>query len=347
MSVASMVAWRLANAGGHGSSSGISVHVEVKRGPDAIFGDGPYPRTLDKFIGQPLAKEQLASAMLSAAKRGAPMEHTLLASGYPGIGKTALAKIVAATLKVGYVEVGGTVTVKDIRPVLHVMQDHDVLFIDEIHRLVSQGKRNAEWLLQLLQDGVLALPTGVERAPRITVIGATTDAQKLPETILGRFPIQPILEPYNAGEAFAICLQTAERLETNVTREQAIRVSEAANYNPRAMDRILRAVRNIQVAGLETDDIVARALVWTGLSSDGLTAMAQDYLMLMYGYGGTAGQATMKAALNEIAIDMTEKLLIQKGFIVVTPRGRELTKLGVSRAQALLDSNHPEGEGVQ
>lgn len=339
-----MLAWRLSRAGQGGFAGGTRTHVEIKRGEEAIFGDGPYPHKLSEFIGQDVAKEQLMTSMLSARRREAPMDHTLLASGYPGIGKTALAKIIANMLNVGYAEVGGTVTVKDIRPILHSMEDHDVLFIDEIHRMVSSGKRNAEWLLQVLQDGVLALPTGTERIPRITVIAATTDAQKLPETILSRFPIQPTLEPYTLAQAVEITKVTARKLEVTLDPGQHHRVAAAANYNPRMIGRILRVMRDMQVAGLQTEDMVAHALDWTGVTSDGLTRIAQDYTMLLYGYGGTAGVATLKAALNEAALDLTEKLLIQKGFIVVTPKGRELTKLGVARAEALLESNPEEPE---
>jgi len=334
-----MVAWRLARSGGMGQRT---AHVEVKRGADAIFSTEPYPRTFDEFIGQPIAKDLLLTSMLSARVRQEPLDHCLFASGYPGIGKTALAKLVAATLEVGYVEVGGTVTVKDIRPVLHAMQDHDVLFIDEIHRLVAGGKRNIEWMLQLLQDGVLALPSGTERVPRITVIGATTDDQKLPQTILERFPIQPPLVPYSKIEAFAIARSTAGRLGAHLAPAQLDEVTAAANCNPRVIGRLLKTIRDIQVANLECQDIVEKALTFTGLSDDGLTCLSQDYLMLLYGYGGTAGIGTMRAALNTERLDQTERLLIQKGLIAITGKGRELTVLGSTRAQALLDANPSE-----
>lgn len=340
MSVASMLAWRLARSGGIGH--GTQAPVEIKRGADAIFGDGPYPRRLSEFVGQEDAKAQLMTAMMAAAQREEPLDHVLLASGYPGIGKTALAKIVANMLNVGYAEVGGTVTLKDIRPVLHAMQDHDVLFIDEIHRMVSSGKRNAEWLLQVLQDGVLALPTGVERIAKITIIGATTDAQKLPETILSRFPIQPILEPYSTPEATAIAKGMATRLELTLSPQELHRVAEAANRNPRTVSRILKRLRDITAAKPDVEDRIALALSWTGVTEDGLTRQSADYMMVIYGYGGVAGVSTMKAALNEIALEHTEKLLIQKGFVVVTPKGRELTRLGIVRAEALLKDNPAE-----
>ena len=335
-----MLAWRLARGGGIGH--GTQAPVEIKRGADAIFGTGPYPRKLSEFVGQDAAKAQLMTAMMSAAKRQQPLDHCLFASGYAGVGKTALAKIVANMLNVGYVEIGGTTTLKDVRPVLHAMEDFDVLFIDEIHRMVSSGKRNAEWLLQVLQDGVLALPTGVEKIARITVIAATTDAQKLPETILSRFPIQPILEPYSLGEAVAITKSMCARLEVTLEPVDLHRVAKAANCNPRIVSRILKQVLHIQTTETPIEDQVGLALAWTGVTEDGLTRQAADYMMVLYGYGGTAGVSTMKAALNEIALEHTEKLLIQKGFIVITPKGRELTRLGIARAEALLKDNPAE-----
>ena len=328
-----MLAWKMAYSG---NRKGPSASVEVKRGPDAIFGTGPYPRTLSTFVGQDMAKQQLMTSMLSASKRGVAMDHVLLASGHPGIGKTTLGKIVAAQLDVGYVELGGTVKEKDIQAAVESMKDRDVLFLDEIHRLVAYGKRNAEWLLQLLQDGVLVLPSGVVKCPDITVIAATTDAQKLPQTILDRFTIQPVLAPYTDDEAVQIAGVTAERLGVSLTEGHLHRVAAAADQNPRVIGRLLTTVRDILLGNPSCPDPVALAMQWTGYSPDGLSNRAQDYLMLLFGYGGTAGLTTLKAALNESEIGHTEQALIQRGFIQVTGKGRELTRLGQHRAESLL-----------
>lgn len=335
-----MLAYRLVRGGGSGGSR---VKVDIRRGDDAIFGMGPYPRRLTDFVGQTKAKDQLITAMLSAAKRDAPLDHVLLASGYPGIGKTALAKIVAAQLQVGYAEVGGTVTVKDVRPILEAMQPKDVLFIDEIHRMVATGKRNAEWLLQLLWEGTLVLPTGVVEIAPITVIAATTDAQKLPQTILDRFQVVPEIVPYTEAEAVLIAMTTAKRLDIaeKLGEAQYHRVAAAADYNPRLIGRLLTTCRDIIIANATHPDPVSQAMDWTGVTPDGLTRIAQDYLMLLYGYGGLAGQGTLKAALNESELALTEKTLIQRGFVAITGQGRELTKLGVSRAEELLEGVTP------
>lgn len=354
MSVASLMAYRMTR---HTPGQGNATGVHIKRGADEIIGDGPYPRSFTEFVGQTTARMQLLTAMRSAAKRQQPMDHVLLASGAPGIGKTTLAKICAVQMGVGYAELGGTVTAKDARKTLHAMSDGDVLFFDEIHRLVSQGKRNAEWLLQLLQDGVLALPTGVERVARITVIGATTDAQKLPQTILDRFPIQPVLEPYGVEECIAIAETTARRMgfgeggwapipeDRDKRREWLEKIARAADCNPRRIGTLLGTVRDIALANeADPQTVTDTALKWTGLSADGLNQLAQDYLMVLYGYGGTAGLTTIKSALNEEVLTITERQLIQKGYLMVTAKGRELTTLGMDRAAELLAAMHPEGE---
>lgn len=333
MTAASMLAWRMIRAGGAHSSSAPAT-VNILRG-EAIFGDGPYPHKMTEFVGQEQARVQLLTAMTSAKERGAPLGHVLLASGTPGIGKTTLAKLVASMLGTGYAEVGGNVTVKDVRPVLEAMQDGDVLFLDEIHRLVSTKRTNAEWLLQLLTDWKLVLPTGVLTLPKITVIAATTDAQKLPRTILDRFTITPVLEPYTEEQGVQIAKVTAKRLNMELPEGQYHRVAAAADYNPRIMARLLSTVRDLQIAKTE-GDIVATALQWQGVSFDGLARVEQDYLMLLCGYGGTASIGTMKAVLGESALDQTERVLIQRGYITITGRGRELTRLGIERANALM-----------
>jgi Holliday junction DNA helicase RuvB len=309
---------------------------QIKRGDD-IIGDGPYPHDFTQFVGQNTARMQILTAITAAAKRGEALPHMLLASGQPGIGKTSLGKLTAHTLKVGYAELGGVVTAEKARPVLEAMQDRDVLFLDEIHRMVASGKKNAEWLLQLLQDGVLVLPGGTVEIPKITVIGATTDAQLLPETIVDRFPIQPILEPYTVEEAVQIAHVTASRLRMTLAEPQYHRIAAAADYNPRVMGRLLATVRDIQDADPTCADPVARAQHWTGFSDDGLTRLAQDYLMLLYGYGGVASLPTMLAVLGESVLKHTERDLVQRGFITVTNRGRELTGLGRERAAKLMD----------
>ena len=339
MSTASMLAWRLARSGTGGAHGGAREQgADVKYGDD-IFGNGPYPRTLTDFVGQQEAKQQIAAAMVSSSNRDAAFPHMLLASGFPGIGKTALAKIVAKTLNVGYVEVGGTVTAKEIRPTLLKMQDHDVLFIDEIHRMVSSGKRNAEWLLQVLQDRILATANGTDQIADITIIAATTDMQKLPKTILGRFGLQPQMVQYTEVEAVHIAKLSGKQVGLILQPADSHRIAAASDYNPRMIRRIVERLRDIREAATDTDDDVLLAIKWAGQAPDGLSRGACDYLMLLFGYGGTAADRTLRAALNEVSLEHSEQTLIQRGYIQVTSRGRELTPLGVERAEQLMEEN--------
>jgi Holliday junction resolvasome RuvABC ATP-dependent DNA helicase subunit len=340
----SMAAWRLSKGSGGGGGLGAKRKVGAE-----IFGDGPYPHTFSEFIGQETARLQILTAVHAARKTGTVMDHMLLSSGTPGIGKTTLAKLTAAFLDVGMVELGGLVGDREVKAALHTMRRGDVLFLDEIHRLFNRGKARAEWLLQLMQDGELVTPTGVVTSPGITIIGATTDAQKLPETILDRFVLRPVLDPYTDAEAARIAKAHAKRLGFGTVDglpmpEQdawLTRVAMACNNNPRRMGMLLISVRNIALSegaalGPEGYDLTT-ALAWGRLTDDGLDSLAQGYLTGLYGYGGHAGINTLRALLDEEQLRITEKLLIQKGMVQVTSKGRELTGMGFERAQALVE----------
>jgi Holliday junction DNA helicase RuvB len=320
--------------------------VTVKRGDDITH--GPYPKHFTDFIGQEKARLQIIAAISSAIERGEPMDHMLLASSFPGIGKTALSRLTARLLDVGFVELGGKVRDADAAAAIREMQDGDVLFLDELHRLVQGGKAGAEWLLTLLHDGELHTPQGVVVAPRITVIAATTDAQRLPETILDRFILKPILDTYTKAEAVQIARLHADRLgfgdvlpmpESNVWLE---RVATASDNNPRRIGNLLSTVRDSAITarkeGIEgylTEEgyDITEALDWSGLTEDGLTMGMQEYLGALFLNGGKAGIGTIKASINEEVVTHTEKALIQRGYVVVTGSGRSLTDYGMERAE--------------
>lgn len=320
--------------------------IHVQRGAEILA--GPYPPSFDDFIGQDLARRRILAAVESAIVRRAPLGHMLLASGVPGIGKTTLGRLTAAVLDVGFVELGGAVTDKDAIKAIRGMKDHDVMFLDEVHRLVAGNSSRADWLLTLLQDGKIQTPTGVVVAPKITVIAATTEAQKLRETILDRF-IKPVLVAYSTPEAVRIAEYTARRLGFGVDprtpmpeqRGWLAAVAKASDNNPRRMSDLISTVRDI---ALSTDRANAsategydltQALEFSGLTADGLTFGAVMYLLALYANDGTAGIATIKAIVNEANLDHTEKALITRGFINVSSRGRELTTTGAARARQL------------
>lgn len=341
--IAGYLAYRLAQ-GGTPTGGPLILH-----GTDILH--GPYPKSFTDFIGQDMPRLQIMTAIHSALKRRERMDHVLLASGIPGIGKTTLGRLIAYELEVGFLELGGSVSDKDAIKALRSMSDGDVLFLDEIHRLVAHGKAKAEWLLTLLQDGTVQTPTGSFTAPKITVVAATTDAQKLPATILDRFPIQPLLAPYSAEEAREIAFHTARRMgfgsKALEMPEQTVwleRVAAACDNNPRRMGSVLTAVRDIALSpGLQILDPVEgykvdMALEWLGLSHDGLTKKAQEYLVGLWVNGGTASQNTIKALLAEEQLGQTETALIAKGYVTIGGKGRELTDYGTERARQLVDA---------
>jgi Holliday junction DNA helicase RuvB len=323
------------------SSGGSPRGPQIKRGAEIL--DGPYPKRFSEFVGQTVAKNQIIAAVMSAAVRKAAMSHILLASGQPGIGKTALARLAAECRNVGFIELGGKVKEKDVAAALKVMEDGDVLFLDEVHRLGAAG---SEWLLTLLQDGALQLPTGVVQAPDITVIAASTDSQKLPRAVLERFPIKPILEPYSLPEAVQIARMNAERLgfgehipmpEEDSWLEQ---VAKACLNNPRRMTMFLTAVRddalmNDKASYSPTGYDLTTALEWTGVTEDGITRLGQEYMIALFTSGGVASITTLQRLLNEDQLRHTEGELINLGFVEVTGRGRALTDYGMNRAREL------------
>jgi Holliday junction DNA helicase RuvB len=319
--------------------------VIIKRGDEITH--GPYPKSFTDFVGQEKPRLQIIAAITSAIERQEPMDHMLLASGYPGIGKTALSRLTARLLDVGFVELGGKVKDMDAANAIKEMEDGDVLFLDEIHRLVQGGKASAEWLLTLLVDGELHTPQGTIAAPKITVIAATTDAQKLPETILGRFKIKPVLDSYTKAEAVQIARLHADQLgfgdilpmpESDGWLEQVV---VASDNNPRRIGNLLSTVRDSAIMARKegkeylTDDgyDITEALDWNGLTADGLTKGMQEYLAVLFLNQGKAGIATIKASLNESEITHTEKALIQRGYVIVTGSGRQLTEYGGKRAE--------------
>lgn len=306
--------------------------VHIKRG-DEIFAGTDYPQTFDKFVGQAEAVARLKAAIARATNDGTRLDHTMLASGVAGIGKTTLARIVAYEMGVGIVEVSGPISVKDIEPVLKEMQDHDILFWDEIHQAVQHGKGRAEWLLPFLTDGVLVTKESTKPMPNVTVLGATTDVGKLPTTIRSRFMVWPKLRYYNDIEGVVLSANLAERMGVDTLEHEAI--ARAADNNPRQMRLILTAIRDLSHVG-EVD--LDTAFDWAGVTRDGLSRTCQDILMtLLSATEHTASQETLQGLLGEPGpIRHAENQLMQRGLLTITGRGRTLTEAGVERAAGLL-----------
>jgi Holliday junction DNA helicase RuvB len=281
--------------------------------------------------------EQLRTAVLSARYRNQRLDHVLLASGAHGIGKTTLAQIIAYELGVGVVTVSGPIALDEARKILKEMRDGDILFWDEFHLAVAGNRNRADWLLPMLTDHVLLSKDGPELMPDITVIAATTDVGKLPQTVISRFMIRPILDYYTDEEAAIIALRLSERMKVRVKSDTIMRkIATAANNNPRDMRMILTAIRDMAVVtGGKVD--FSKALAWAGLTRDGLSRVAQDMLLVLLDSNDyTASLETIQAALGEPGpLRHPEQSLIQKGYVTITSRGRKLTEAGITRSMEL------------
>lgn len=306
--------------------------VGPKRGTE-IFAGTDYPRSWSGFIGQGEAVEQLQVQVRSARARGSRIEHTLLASGLHGVGKTTLAMLMAFEADVGLLQTTGPLSVAEGRRLIESMQDGDILFIDEIH--LMGGKDKADWLLPFMTDGMLLTDRGALQMPDVTLLGATTDVGKLPLTLITRFMVQPTLYAYTDQEAAHIARSLSERMAIPIPPETAAPIAKAADGNPRAMRRILTAIRDLAHAYPNTHPNLDKALQWAGVSSDGLTMLSREMLvLLLQAKDHTASIDSLRAQLGEPGpLRHHEQQLLQRGLVTITGRGRQLTDAGVRRAR--------------
>jgi holliday junction DNA helicase RuvB len=297
------------------------------------------PQRLAEFIGQQQARSNLAVFIEAARARREALDHVLFV-GPPGLGKTTLAQIVARELGVNFRATSGPVIAKagDLAALLTNLEERDVLFIDEIHRLNPAVE---EILYPAMEDFQLDLIIGEGPAARsvkidlarFTLIGATTRAGLLTNPLRDRFGIPVRLNFYSEPELEEIVNRGARVLGIGMTADGANEIARRARGTPRIAGRLLRRVRDFAlVAGATTVDRAAadHALVELEVDGAGLDAMDRRYLTTIaenYG-GGPVGVDTIAAALSEprdAIEDIIEPFLIQKGFVQRTPRGRLLT----------------------
>ena len=327
---------------------------EPKNGAAIFENDEGAPQSFDEYIGQALAKQMLNAAVVSSQARGVLPDHILLASGVPGVGKSALARIVAFNLGFPYIETQGEVSKEQAIGILDKLHNTNpnggVWFIDEMHQLVSGKKENAEWLLSLLQDGIILDTEGERKFKNVVVIGATTDKGTLPEAILSRFTWQPPLKAYTHQEAAEIVSQKTTGIFKDMLPEMSQKTAEAvaraSANNPRIIKSLAKLIRDAYFAEMvpvseEGDYDITVPLQWAGRDANGLTLMARKIYAVLYTSGAFApkglGMNNIAGILNEPVYPRDdEAALMRLGWLQISAAGRSLTEAGAAAYQEVV-----------
>ncbi len=299
------------------------------------------PKKITEFVGQESLKENLGIALQAAKKRKEPLEHLLL-SGPPGLGKTTLAHIVAHEMNAKIVATSGPAIERagDLIGILTNLEEGDILFIDEIHRL---SKVVEEFVYPAMED--FKIDFVVDKGPyaktikfslkHFTLIGATTRQGLLSAPLRDRFGVAFHLDFYEPGDLTQIIERSAKLLSIPIEKEAALELARRSRGTPRIANKLLRRVRDyaeVKSLGRITLEIVDKALLSQGIDKSGLDNLDRKVLKAIVEIysGGPVGIESLAATLNEevdTIVDVVEPFLLKSGFLKRTARGREATPL--------------------
>lgn len=298
------------------------------------------PQTLDEYVGQDKMKESLRICIEAAKQRGEALDHAIF-YGPPGLGKTTIAHIIAKEMGAVLRSTSGLVLAHagDLAAILTNLQEHDVLFIDEIHRLPASVE---EALYPAMEDYQLDLVIGQGPAtrtvkldlPRFTLVGATTRAGALTSPLRDRFGLVYRLEFYSPADLEAIVTRSAGVLGIGIDRAGAAEISRRARGTPRIVNRLIKRIRDyaqIKADGHITRQVAQEGLSWLGVDEAGFDDMDRRILLTIIEKfnGGPVGIESLAAAVQEdkgTLEDVYEPYLIQAGFLDRTGRGRQVTR---------------------